>query len=868
MIRLPGLTVLYPSAAIFGGGTVSASPTIAQLEVLGAGTTLDPVGAGPYDYGSNGTLIRIRYNWFAPTSPPLSDLNVSNITVNVNTDGYTSDSSTISATRRTISFKPLAVLRRMANGAGTDITNTTQVMRQSGSLTAAPTVGVAVDLYLVCATHIFASDTVSLSFAAGWNGGSSTAGVGPAVTNSSTMTSANIAQPIYGFMHTPCTLQTASTMPVELQVAFQRYGWLGGQNSSPQMVAGVSLWATDGTNNGPVSTTTRVVPSQVQTVGGIAEVFRVAALDLTGVSDTTGTSTLGSGLQYVDGYIYPWRGTVYQISVNGVTWPTPQPCTVHPFIKDVAGNFSKAIAPVRADGLLVTAVTTGIVTTYPGSQPTAALSYSTINIANAALAAWHNTASPSTGAARPGGSPITHNNPSGGRILLVNTTGAAEGFEMTGTYTPGATATCITDIEAYTGNANEAFYSSTVDRTWTGGFVRLKVRINRAGGRMRFGDTTSNSVASIFAMENANQSFNATQYTVPTFSNVAMVYLINVSIPAGNTTNTSSWAGLGQETASPYRCAKAIGVTVGDVTNSAAFELRPYHVVGLTGGRCTGSNMCPTTARQSTNDGFIVYNSKFFAVTPTVFDFKKTDGTAGDPWTFTRGCAIWQNVFECMSTSGNNLCFQGGTNGVGAPASVQNVGWGFNTNVHDVADNGTTISTDQRGFDSIVYRDADYTLGSTADAVIVGNIATRYAWKSGYFSMHNSSGAAGNEGNFTVCYGLDEMANVQNANFPLNNISTASEFAHRANDAYTVSNVGVMTWTNNLNVPVAAWASGIGWGDYSLKTQAGGGNNTGKGVIPAGYAWNKYGIAGVARKNAASGATNTTGAAGAWEATD
>ena len=850
-------------AALMGGGL---APAVMQaLEVLGP-SSIDPQGGTPRGFDGNGTLLAI--DLLATVNTALSALVPSLFNVTISSPGYSNNNGAgpISATTQTFTVNPLAVLRRQANttSGASNITNTTQVCLQSGSLTAAPTIGVSARYYLTLPVQVYAGDTVTVTVGAGWNGVGSAAGYGPSVTNSSTLTSAANARPIYGWMMDKCAVVNASTMPVELHVAFPRSGWMGGA-SNIQMVAGVDIWASDGTNTGPVSQVTSVSLSQMQTANAIAEVFRVAALDLTGVNDTDGSATNGVGRQFVDATIYPWRGTSYKLSTQGLSWPVRQPCIPHPFIKDTAGKFSGAMAPVRADGLLITATTAGIITTYPAGQPTAANSYNTINNAVAALAAWHATATPALGASRPAGA-VTHNNSSAGRVLLVNTTGAAEAFQMSGTITPTTTNTALTDIESWSGNSFECYYNAASNRVFTGGYLRMLVRCDKNGGSIQAGDTTSNSVASYMVLKNANQSWTTSTAT-SLFQNVAMVSLINVNMLSPQTTNSVA-AGLGQQSTSPYSCIQDIGVTYGDDTTSQQAETRFYQSVGFRGRTVMAD---PTTARMGTNDGGYVYNGYFPAFFTSLFNFNS--GT----WPITIGQAVWQCVFEGQSSSGNNVGYQIGS----TTTSFRNVGWGFNTGAYDPADTAATIQSDDRNGFSLGYRDAIATLGTTADMAVVGNLAPRFAdSKSDYFTViTNGAGAAGlgNVGNWTMTYGVDCYSNAMLINRPLNNINDASQFDWRANDPLTVTNIAntvgltasaTNVFTNNRCSAAASWSSGLGWGGYRLQTQASGGLNVGKGMIAAGKAWNRYDAAGVARKNAASGATNTTGAAGAYEATD
>lgn len=842
--------------------SASAPAAINALEVMGP-SSLDPQGTGPWGFQGNGVLLRVNIN--ATVSTALSALDPSKFTITVSSPGFDNNNGAgpIAAVTRVMALTPRAVLRRQANTVAgvTNVTNTTQICYQpnfsGGSITNTPSIGTAADFFLVIPVQVFQGDTITVSVANDWNGVGTAGGSGPAVTNSSTLTAEANATPLYGWFNLSSLRLAADTL-VELQV-FHRYAWMGGA-SNIQAVAGVEIWATDGVNSGAHSVVTNVGLSTLQTQGNPNEVF-AATPALSGVNDTDGSATLGVGVQYYDGYIYPWRGTRHQISVNGVAWPTPIPETVLTFKKDVAGKYAGGIASVMVGGLLPATSLVGISTTYPVGYPLAAAAYPTPDVALKALAAWK-----IQGVGRPAGAITTQNNADGCRVVHFDNAGADQSYEMAGSVTPTTATSCVVDLEPWTGNTGDAFYTASANVNYTGGFLRLKMRANKTTGSLRAGDTTSNSVATLMALDGKNQTWGASTAT-SFFQNVAMVELRNVSMVAPTVTNAVA-GGMGQSTTSPYRCRKAIGIIYGDNTVGVATQVIPWHFAGCRGNFGPAS---PSFSRQSTNDGMIVANNSFFISPAALLDFKPQNDIGGtaDTYNFTRGAVFHQNTFECINTGGNNVGFQSGSTSV----SVRNVLWTFNSGAHGKNDDNTALQNDDRDGFSICYRDNSQCLGTTADVVFAGNLTPRWAFKADYFTIFQQGGSGlgaaglGQTGNFTLTYGVELMSNCLLINRGLNNINDASNFAGRSQDPLSVTNQGIVTWVDN-RADTIAWASPAGFGDYHLKNAAAGGNNTGKGIVAAGYARSRYDQFGTLRKNAVNGVTGLLPATGAFEATD
>lgn len=850
----------------FYGGAGATLAAINALEVMGP-SSIDPQGTGPWGFQGDGTLVRLNYT--PSTTAPISNVVASLLQFTVSTPGKDNNfnAGPITAVTKNIVIAPRAVLRRQedtTSGAG-NITNTTQVCYQpdfaTGTITNTPSMAMTADIFLVLPMRIYAGDVITCAALAGWNGPGSTAGAGPTVTNNSSLTSTANAAPIFGFFNLPGAYYTANPL-VELQV-FHRYAWLGGLGS-PQAVAGIEFFASDGTTDGPVTTVTDVSLSTLQTQGNPNEVF-AGTPDLSTIADSNSTGTLGPGLAYITARIHLWRGATYDIRVDGAAWPTPQPCTVHPFRKDFAGKCGGGIASVMLGGTLAATSIAGISTTYPVGRPATSAAYATPDVALKALAAWKVQTS-----GRPAGAITTENNAAGCRVVHFDNAGADQPFEMAASVTPVTAPSCFATLEAWTGNTGDAYYNATVARDYVGGYLRLKMRAHKNGGAIRAGDTTSNSVATILALDGKTQTWGASTAT-SFFQNVAMVYLRNVTMVSPTFSNSVAM-GMGQQTGAPYRCSKAIGVIVGDNTTSHDAQMVPFHVAGCRGNFTVGG---PTSSRQSTNDGGIVANTSFNALTGTLYDFKPSSDISGsaDAFDFVRGFALVQNTFEGINTAGSNIGFQAGS----TTRSVRNVLILQNTGAHSVDDDNALLNTtgggDDRGGLSIEYRDNIPCLGSTADVVVANNIATRFAWKAGYFTIFQQGGTGvgaaglGQVGNYALLYGVEVDSNCMPFNRAWGSLNDASNFAGRVTGPLSVSNTGIVTWVDD-RARTIAWAPGMGWGDYHLKDAAAGGNNVGKDMIAAGKQWSRYDQGGHLRKTGRSGVTNTLGAAGAFEATD
>lgn len=795
-------------------------PLIEEVEILGV-TSLDPQGT-PTAYGINGNGAVLRVRMQATTNARISTLVPSLFSLSVGASGFTNVGGAISATTHNLVLVPSAIMRRQSQGGSPDICETTQLCIQGGVVVNTPTIGVSCDYFFTLLNFVYQGETVVVSVADGWNGVGSTSGFAPTVTNSSTITSATWAKPVYGFMNDPYEpIYDTSYNGVELLVAFQRDGWIGGSIGDGQMVAGVELWASDGTVTGPVSTVVDIELSTFQTRESKPEVFRTN-VSLTGLSDTDGTNSLGAGRAYIDGYIYPWRGTRYNILTEGVSWPTAQCPTILPFTKDVDKKYGASIAYVAA-----TAGTPAVSQT-PAANKAAAYvaAYGSINLALAGLASFHNS-----GTGRPAGA-IIHNNPHGGRIIILDTAGVGRDIELTGTYTPGSTGSCWVDLEAHVDNTGIVRYVASNTRTFQGGGLGLKIPAAKNGaGNIRANDTTDRSVASWFRHRDATMEF-LTASTTTLFQNVGMVFLANLQFIGAQAPGNATSAGLGTSSGSPYKCSKARGITLWDATMGYQTNVVPYFQVGVTG---RFSFLDPTitigSTGQGTNDGAIIYNNKCFAnSSSTISVIPATEG-----WNFVHGAAVWQNIFEQVGTgTGNN---GGMAYAAGVQVSHRNIGWGFNTSPCPPG-----VPDSDKGGNSLEYRSEIVSLGTTADICIVANVASRFAFKSDYESTHNTSHDMGNVGNILVKYGLGCDSNVSQLSSRPVDIG-GTQFGWRASDTRTYHQSGEVLYVNS-RVLTTGWVSGAGWGDYRPAV-----GSKARNMIGAGRLWHRFDLDGTQKPN-------------------
>ena len=768
--------------AATGGLTVDSGPAPADItafEILGS-TSLDPAGSPAYGVdGVFGNMARIRVTALAGAA-----IDPSKIAITVQDPGFDNAGGTITPVTRTRTLVPKAVLRRPAPNQATKLSLV-------GGVVAAPTVGQPVDYFLMLPESVYAGSTVTKVEATAGFYGAAGAGLTASITNNSVRA---YQHPVLGFMNMPNERVAGSSYPVELHVT-HRHAMKG------QAVAGVDFIGSDGTHTTSVQS---VAPelSALQTREAIAEVFK-------GAVPTTALDAAGaSSICTVDAKVYPWIGTVYQLSVDGATWPTAQPCVPLRFVNDRLGGYGGAIACVKAGA------TGGTVsTTISGAR---AAPFPTINAAMTAIATWNNTLS--------GGHTVAHNDYGGAAIYLMADGGVEVGHELSANYTAAA-GTCWIDIFQDPANNARAYYSMVNARRADGGLVRLQVDVEKTGstGALSCNDAAQGS-SKMLAVMNATVNLTAGT-TNPWLTSVGLVYQRNVRYPISGGQNVPA---LSTHSTSGLRCAQAIGITYGDNTTTQVVNVTPYMAIGLSGKLFITS---PSASSQSTNDGGIFDNNKFFAISATM-------NILGSDWPITRGFALTQSVLEFIS---------GQDFGVSASAST--------VNVNNVMTFGLTIPhssinvSDDVGRFNHGYNDVTATRGKMADIVVRNVVSGRMATKSDYFSYYNSAGVVGNVGNFSVAYNLDSRGNVMSFNRPVT--IDGSEYFRKAADALTAWNVGAIGYADNK-------ATTAGSGGFGTYIPTGAGNPVYSRVL-AGDAWRKYDLSGALRKN------DGTGAAGAYE---
>jgi hypothetical protein len=744
----------------FGGAAAAAVPVsdITEAEILGATSLAADGGAPSIGIDGDGWVLRVRTTTLAGGSSP----DPTKFTVTVQDAGYSAANVATTVTR---TLTPTACLRRPANGTTmpTSTTDPQALAIQSGNVIApgSLSVGVDVDWYLTLPDYIYPGSSVSVSVAAGWY---STAahGSGPAVTNSAARA---YPQPKFGFINTPHERVEASSYAVELACNGHRHAMNG------RAVAGVELWARDGTNNGTAVAVNDTTLSTLQTNGNIEEVF-AATVSLTGVNDTDGSTTVGAGVQYIDGYIYPWIGPRYQISVDGAAWPTPQPCTILTFVKDTAGKYGGAIAYVNPAGAGASpAVSRTPAANYAAAKVSA---YATHAAARTAIAAFNNGT-----AGRPA-SPITHNDLGGARIEMLDNDGASQTFELAGTISEAA-GNCWFDTIDSTLNAASCYYdqvTATVRQVNT--LTRFKmacVRDQAAGiiGCGTAGNTQDNAL--MLAWE-ARPGASSSDITIsgggssPWVRQVGLFYQRNLNYPSGAT--GANVAALGVEGTSGFRCAKAIGITY-PFNASTVPTLTPYMLVGYRG---RGLLTDPSTTTQTTNDGFVISNC--------TLNNQASANNFITLWTMTRGFYIGQSVVEF--TAGQDF----------GPAGASTATLAVRDGIIDYVTLPQAIAgaaVEDVGRLNHAYSDGSGSRGRVVEIVMNYCASARIATKTDTFAFFNGGSITGCVLNLPTAYNVGCRGNSVMISRP--DSFTASDFWRKVIDDKSQQNIGNVGWSNN-----------------------------------------------------------------------
>lgn len=782
---------------------INATPIsdIIQAEIMGV-TALDPDGGSPsIGINMNGALMRIR-------ALVLDNVTLPNPTkiIPVAVDaGFDNSSGAILAHNWTRTLTPFAnaLLHRQATGGGNQ--TVVYIEQPSGTIKALAslTVGQYADFFVTLPEFIYPSSNVSVTATAGWYS-TAAAGSGPAVTNSSTK---GFPNPKYGWMNWPCERIEASTYTVEL--------WCNGHRHAmnAQAVAGVQLWGADGTHTSPVSEIVTTTLGTIQNRGAIAEVFH-AAVSLTGVSDTDGTITNGAGTQFIDGFIYPWIGPRYQLSVDGIAWPTAQPCRILPFVKDTAGKYGGGIFYVNAAG----AGGAPAVSRTPAANYAAAVAkaYATEALGRAALVTFNSGA---TG--RPAGA-ISHADTGGAQVHYLCGAAADQGYELAGNIAT-AGGNCWYEFMSAPVNVAQgfkAFYNQSTLRS-----VQSLTRGNGLDcvkgstlGVLSGGDSSVGSTR-LIGWKDSKVSLNAGT-TTPWLRTVGMVAMsgINFDAAALGTLICS----LSNEGASGLRCIHAVGITYGTSATTQGQFVTPYFAVGLSGKLIPSD---PSATQQTTNDGFVVDNCQFNALSSTV--------SLIQTFAFTRGAYLGQTLIEYIAAQ--DFGISGGGSGI---VDLDDVLLEYITNPNDAAD----FNVDLGRFNG-PYNDSGGTRGRRAYVQDVGYAGARRAKKSDVFSVVNGGGILGNVGNFECEYGVGCFGD---------RISVARPFSfsvgivvQKVGDAQFTDSLGNLSFTSNK-----AGVGNTGFGTYSLPPGA----NSLKDAIPAGKARRRLDFFGNARLNDGHGA--------------
>ena len=806
-----GISLALTRVASGGGGAGPVSD-ITEAEILGV-TSLAPDGGTP-DYGINGNgwVLRLRTTALAGGSTP----DPSKVFPTVQSDGWSAANVAATVTR---TLTPSAMLRRPANGT-TMPTSTTdpQALAIQGGSVVAPgslTPGDPVDWYFVLPDYVYPDCAVTVEVDEGWYS-TAAAGSGPTVTNSSTRA---YPQPKYGFMNTPHERVEASSYTVELWCNGHRHAMNG------RAVAGVELWARDGTNNGTATAVNDTSLSTLQTNGNIEEVFS-ASVNLSGVNDTDGSTTVGAGVQYIDGYIYPWLGPRYQISVDGASWPTAQPCTILTFVKDTAGKYGGAIAYVNPAG----AGASPAVSRTPAANYAAAkvAAYATHAAARTAIAAFNNGTS-----GRPA-SPITHNDLGGSRIEMLDNDGVNQTFELAGTISEAA-GNCWFDTIDSTLNAASCYYDqATASVRQVNTLTRFKmacVKDTTAGviGCGTAGNTQDNALMIAWEAKPGASSSAITisaGTTAPWVRQVGLFYQRNLDYPSGAT--GANVASLGVEGTSGFRCSKAIGITY-PFDAATVPTLTPYMLVGYRG---RGLLTDPSTTTQTTNDGFIVSGG--------VLNKQASANNFITLWNMTRGFYLGQGVVEF--TAGQDFGPAGAST---ATTFVLDGIIDYLTLPQAVA--GAAV--EDVGRLNHGYSDGSGSRGRIVEICMNYCVSARIATKTETFAYFNGGGITGCVNNLPTAYNVGCRGNSVMISRPAS--FTASDFWRKVIDSKSQQNIGNCGWTDNQ-----AGIGGTGGGTYTpTDTKL-------KNRVEAGLQRRKYDLAGNARDNG-----GTYGYGGAYEGT-
>lgn len=727
---------------------------VAEAEILSSSYVLDPdtTSGASVDIDGSGWVLRLR----VPKQP--SGLPVQSCVQVDRSDAGGSDASTSCFWRTT--ERPLGLLNRPASPSTSGSGNVMLTKDAGNGL---------VDLYVTMPSDYWPDTIMHGVRIDGGFWGNVKPGRVRTVINSSNWAHED---PIYGFVNIPHERASSSTLNLELWVTHvtARRG---------RGVAGVRLWALD--TNGhttPIVASSITALSSIQTVGSITEVFKVA-LDLTNLDNVTTAEEICQ----VDGIVQPWVGPAYQISVGGVAWPTPLPCTPHRFVNDKAGTYGGAVVYIAPTAGASPAVSLG-----PAANKTAAYAQAwgaaQILTALAAAQTWNNASS--------AGHSVLHANVGGVEVRFLDSAGTADqSYELSGNITQTAGACwCIfrnAPENTFRGYYNQAGPTGSLRNVPSLMMFSLDIVKNGTAGVFSCNDTSVNN-AKMIAVNGAAVSLLAGT-SAPYVRNVGLAYQYNINFDHG--ASGTQVPGLGTEGTSGLRCAKAIGILMGSsgTPGAQAATVFPYMAIGITG-RVILSNGNAT--QQTTNDGGIVDCWKSFANAGAMDVFTGT-------WDYTRGFAFMQSVFEWVTL--NDLGLGSGSR----TKQLKNFLVAYLTVPGDPADLNATI-----GRINGYYNDVSVCRGHTARGLWKYCASGLEASKSAYFSYNNSGGIAGNVGNYPIVYGVNRAGNILASNRIVTPDGT--DYWCMAADAKSAGNVGLIPFKGSL-----AGNGAAGWGDYRLQ---------------------------------------------------
>ena len=278
---------------------------------------------------------------------------------------------------------------------------------------------------VVLSDQIYSSDTITnVTLNAGYLSLSAAVSTNT-VTRNDTMTYPN---PITGILNPPYERISNAGLRIEIAAGHR-------MARSGQQIAAIDVWVEDSLGHpGPVTTINTMSRSQYTPASGYVVPQDTPAAIFGGTVYATGISDGAGRVHYL---AYPFCGPVYssKTGLQNATWPTPvQPTDGWTVAIDNAGNHAEIYAWVNQDGTVGASAAVQTVSVDPGTSS----SYGTVAAAAAAIKAYNNAHR-------------SHNDLSGGVIMLRDVSGSTAGtnagsystrgvaFNSLTTYNPGLT---------------------------------------------------------------------------------------------------------------------------------------------------------------------------------------------------------------------------------------------------------------------------------------------------------------------------------------------------------------------------------------------------------------------------------------------